>query len=128
VCHGDLGGPNVFQDGGPEGRVTVIDFDDCGPGWYAYDLGNVFMFFHLFRAEQASGLWQTFLASYRRQRELEEAEVAAAPAFALARLLQVHAHDNPIGALRDRWSAAGYVDGSQWDWILGCTRALEVYL
>jgi Ser/Thr protein kinase RdoA (MazF antagonist) len=128
VCHGDLGGPNIFLDCGPEGRATVIDFDDCGPGWYAYDLGHVFMFLHLFRAEQAGPLWQTFLEGYRSRRGLEEVEVAAAPAFALARLLQVHAHDNPIGAARDRWPASGYADGTQWDWIVKATRTLENHL
>jgi Ser/Thr protein kinase RdoA (MazF antagonist) len=128
VCHGDLGGPNIFLEGGPESRATVIDFDDCGPGWYAYDLGHVFMFLHLFRADQAGQLWQTFLEGYRSRASLDEVEVAAAPAFALARLLQVHAHDNPLGAARDRWPASGYADGSQWDWVLKAAQTLETRL
>jgi Ser/Thr protein kinase RdoA (MazF antagonist) len=130
VCHGDLGGQNIFIEGGHEGgsRMTVIDFDDCGPGWYAYDLGHVFMFFHLFRADDAGRRWEIFLESYRSQRDLEPIEVAAAPAFALARFLQVHAHDNPIGAAQDRWPATGYVDGTQWDWILASALALESHL
>jgi Ser/Thr protein kinase RdoA (MazF antagonist) len=128
VCHGDLGGANVFLEDGPGSQITIIDFDDCGPGWYAYDLGHLFMFLHLFRAAQAEQLWQTFLTAYRGRTTLDPLEVAAAPAFALARLLQVHAHDNPLGAMRDRWPASVYVDGTQWQWLLHAARTLEGYL
>ena len=48
--------------------------------------------------------------------------MAAAPAFALARFLRIHAHDNPIGALRGRWPAAWYVDGRPWNWLLICQK------
>jgi hypothetical protein len=43
-------------------------------------------------------------------------------------LLQVHAHDNPLGAMRDRWSASVYVDGTQWEWLLHAARTLESHL
>jgi hypothetical protein len=49
-------------------------------------------------------------------------------AAALARLLQVHAHDNPLGAVRDRWPASVYVDGTQWEWLLRAARTLESHL
>jgi Ser/Thr protein kinase RdoA (MazF antagonist) len=128
VCHGDLGGRNVFLDGGPEGQATVIDFDDCGPGYLAYDLGHVLMFFRLFRAGEADRLWKLFLESYESRRRLPRADLAAAPAFALARLLQVHAHDNPVGAARDRWPATGYADGTFWVWLLEAVHTLEAGL
>jgi Ser/Thr protein kinase RdoA (MazF antagonist) len=128
VCHGDLGGSNVLLEAELGGRITLIDFDDCGPGWHAYDLGHLFMFWHLFHRAQAEQLWQTFLAAYRSRTTLDAVEVAAAPAFALARLLQVHAHDNPLGALRDRWPASVYVDGTQWEWLLQAARTLESHL
>ena len=128
VCHGDLGGRNVFLDGEPGGRTTLIDFDDCGPGYLAYELGHVLMYFRLFRAGAADRLWQRFVEGYASHRRLPEADLAAAPAFALARLLQVHAHDNPVGAAGDRWPATGYADGTHWEWLLQAIHTLEAGL
>lgn len=33
-CHGDVDSSNVLV--APDGRVTLIDFDFCGPGWRAF--------------------------------------------------------------------------------------------
>jgi Ser/Thr protein kinase RdoA (MazF antagonist) len=131
VCHGDLGPQNVFLDGFPDegtATATLIDFDDCGRGFLAFDLGSVFMHLFLFRPERAEALWDIFLAAYRSQRDLAEVDIAAAPAFALARFLQVHGHDNPLGAVQARWPAAWYVNGSPWSWMLQCATTLESHL
>ena len=38
LVHADLGFENVLV---AADRPTVIDFDDCGPGWYVYELASV---------------------------------------------------------------------------------------
>jgi len=41
LIHADLRLANLLVD---EGKVKVIDFDDCGFGWYMYDLGSALSF------------------------------------------------------------------------------------
>lgn len=42
LIHADTRTANLLVDGG---RVGIIDFDDCGFGWYLYDLATAFSFF-----------------------------------------------------------------------------------
>jgi len=51
-----------------------------------------------------------------------------ATSLTLERFLQVHGHDNPIGAARDRWPATGYAGGTQWEWILAAAQTLVHHL
>ena len=44
---------------------TLLDFDECGFGFSAFDLGTVR--FHALAGEQAEG-WQAFLAGYGKPR------------------------------------------------------------
>lgn len=41
LCHGDVGSANVHVS--EDGQLTLFDFDFCGPGWRAYDIGNFLM-------------------------------------------------------------------------------------
>ena len=46
-----------------EGRVSVIDFDDCGFSWFLYDLATAFSFFE--DAPQVPELIERWLTGYR---------------------------------------------------------------
>lgn len=37
MIHSDLRTANLLQDGD---QLTVLDFDDCGKGWYMYDIAS----------------------------------------------------------------------------------------
>ena len=47
-----------------DGSVSVIDFDDCGFGWYLYDLGTAVSFFE--HEPHVPGLVDSWLEGYRR--------------------------------------------------------------
>ncbi len=38
MIHSDLRMANLLQD---NEKITVLDFDDCGRGWYMYDIGGI---------------------------------------------------------------------------------------
>ncbi len=84
LIHGDLRAANLLLD---EDRVTVIDFDDCGLSWYAYDLAASLSFLE-HRAdlpELAAGL----LAGYRSVGRLTASDLSVLPALIMLRRLQL---------------------------------------
>lgn len=82
LIHADLHPGNVLIDGE---RLAVIDFDDTGFGWHAYDMA-VALVFH-----QEGGRYERFrdalLAGYRRRRPFAESLVQRLPMFMLVRRL-----------------------------------------
>lgn len=86
LIHGDI---NLTNAHFCAGDITFIDFDQCGMGWYAFDLGK---FFHASSALSAAmDLQQTFLRGYLSVRSLEEAEIKAIPFFVMYAHLYVMA-------------------------------------
>jgi len=76
VCHGDLREGNIHVTG--DGRLTVLDFDLCGPGWRAWDL------IPLYRSAMHRGRtapWHRFLQGYQEVRPLSVADRRALPLF-----------------------------------------------
>ncbi len=84
-CHGDGHVLNAHLD--EDGTETVFDFDFCGPGWRAYDLAIVRWSEAFYGKDQDDRLWQAFLGGYQAERSLAEADLAAIPAFVMAREL-----------------------------------------
>ena len=73
----------LVQPGGRD--VTVIDFDDCGFGWYLYDLGASLSFMeHDPRVPELVDAW---VDGYRTVAELDADEVAELATFVLLRRL-----------------------------------------
>jgi Ser/Thr protein kinase RdoA (MazF antagonist) len=65
--------------------VNVIDFDDCGFGWFMYDLGSSLSFIeHDPRVPELIDAW---VAGYRDVAPLSTDEVAELPTFVLLRRL-----------------------------------------
>jgi Ser/Thr protein kinase RdoA (MazF antagonist) len=86
LVHADLRLANLLvDDTGDPSRITVIDFDDCGFGWYFYDFGTAVSFFE---DDPAVPEWQdAWAAGYRSRRPLPVDDEAMLPSFVLLRRL-----------------------------------------
>lgn len=82
LIHADLHAGNVIVD---ERRLHVIDFDDAGFGWHAYELAAAL---HSYQAHPRREDFQTALVTgYRRVRPIADAVIASVPLFLLVRTL-----------------------------------------
>lgn len=80
LVHADLRLANLLVN---DSNITVIDFDDCGFGWYFYDFGSAVSFFE---DDPAVPEWQdAWAAGYRTRRSLPAADEAMLPSFVLLR-------------------------------------------
>jgi Ser/Thr protein kinase RdoA (MazF antagonist) len=89
LVHADLRLANLLVDGAgtdaDPAKITVIDFDDCGFGWYFYDFGTAVSFFE---DDPAVPEWQDAWATgYRSRRQLPARDEAMLPSFVLLRRL-----------------------------------------
>jgi Ser/Thr protein kinase RdoA (MazF antagonist) len=84
LIHADLMPDNVLVHAGVP---RIIDFDDCGFGWFLYDLATLLVP-HEGRAhhDEAFAAW---LRGYRAVRPLDDAHLAHLPALSIARRLVV---------------------------------------
>ena len=120
LIHADLRLANLLVDGsGANSTITVIDFDDCGFGWFFYDFGTAVSFIE---DDPALPEWQdAWLTGYRTQRPVAAADEDMLPSFVLLRRLMLlawmgtHSHSK-----ESRTKAVTYAHGS-------CTLA-ERYL
>lgn len=86
-CHGDINPRNVHFDA--HGRPTLFDFDQCGPGWRAFEIGKFYasLLSHAARAD----LRAAFERGYGSVRPLSTEEQHALPGFMLVSPLWVMA-------------------------------------
>ena len=82
LVHADLRLANLLVGGE---SVHVIDFDDCGFGWFLYDLGSSLSFIE--DDPRVPELIDAWVEGYRRVRPLTPAEIAELPTFVLLRRL-----------------------------------------
>jgi Ser/Thr protein kinase RdoA (MazF antagonist) len=75
LCHGDAGSANVHV--AANGNLTLFDFDFCGYGWRAYDMGA-------FLSGEPAEIIQAFLTGYQAVRSLDQVELDTLPAFQAA--------------------------------------------
>lgn len=84
LIHADLRLSNLLLDGDD---TRVIDFDDCGFGWYMHDLAAALSFEeHHPRAKEWVDQW---LAGYREVTTLEQADLEIIPAMIAQRRIQL---------------------------------------
>lgn len=81
MIHADLHLSNLLI--APDGRVTVIDFDDAGMGWHHYDIAVAW--FHSRDAADFDAGQQAFLDSYRATRPLSDADLRLIDMFEIIR-------------------------------------------
>jgi len=82
LIHADMRLANLLVD---DGQVFVIDFDDCGFGWFMYDLGSSLSFIE--HDPQVPALIDAWVNGYREVAPLSVAEEAELPTFVLLRRL-----------------------------------------
>jgi Ser/Thr protein kinase RdoA (MazF antagonist) len=82
LIHADMRLANLLVG---DGAVSVIDFDDCGFGWYMYDLGSSVSFIEHY--PQVPEMIDSWVRGYRTEEPLTTAEVAELPTFVLLRRL-----------------------------------------
>jgi Ser/Thr protein kinase RdoA (MazF antagonist) len=80
LIHADMRLGNLLLDGD---RVTLIDFDDCGFCWFAYDFAAVVSFHETHPAIPA--LKTAWIEGYRQARPLSDADIAIIDAMILLR-------------------------------------------
>jgi Ser/Thr protein kinase RdoA (MazF antagonist) len=83
LVHGDMRLANLLVD--DEAGLTLLDFDDCGFGWYLYDLGAALSF--LEDDPRVPELVDAWVEGYRIGGRLGADEVAELPTFVLLRRL-----------------------------------------
>lgn len=80
LCHGDVGAANVHVS--DDGQLTLFDFDFCGPGWRAYDIGN-------FLTDESEDTAGEFLAGYEEIRPIPQDERDTLPMFQILQSIWV---------------------------------------
>ncbi|MCV7067170.1 phosphotransferase [Mycolicibacterium farcinogenes] len=90
LIHADLRLANLLVDSSgtaatTTSNITVIDFDDCGFGWYFYDFGTAVSFIE---DDPALPEWQdAWVSGYRTRRELPTSDEEMLASFVLLRRL-----------------------------------------
>lgn len=87
LIHADLRLANLMVD--DDRRLTVIDFDDCGFGWFLYDLATVLSW--LEHEPGSPATVAAWLEGYTAERELSEVDLAMVPTFVMLRRLMLTA-------------------------------------
>jgi Ser/Thr protein kinase RdoA (MazF antagonist) len=108
LIHADLRLANLLVDGS---TITVIDFDDCGFGWFFYDFGTAVSFIE---DDPALPEWQdSWITGYRTRRSIAAVDEDMLPSFVLLRRLMLlawmgtHSHSK-----ESRTKAITYAEGS----------------
>lgn len=80
MIHSDMRTANLLKEGG---RITVLDFDDCGMGWYMYDVaGAVALMEH---RSDLGEIVDEILKGYESIRPLSEEDKDEIPTFIMMR-------------------------------------------
>lgn len=115
LIHADMRPANLLVRGGRgpgagshpgSADVHVIDFDDCGFGWYAFDLAAALSF--LEAEPQAPELAAAWLEGYTREGTLDRASLGMIPSFVMLRRLMLLAW---VGSHAETEMAASVTDG-----------------
>lgn len=104
LIHADLHLSNVILDGE---KLHVIDFDDCGYGWFLYDLGCSLVEYD----DGLPELARAWLEGYRTMRRLTAEDLDEAPAFLLLRrMVRLAWLSSRIGSDTARSVGPGYLE------------------
>ena len=107
LIHADLRSANLLVDGE---RTHVIDFDDCGLGWFLHDMASTLSFIE-HRADR-DRLMDAWAEGYCQAGSLSQAERDEFPTFLMQRRLQLlawmgsHSETDLARSLGGAWVAA----------------------
>ena len=116
ICTGDVNARNFHIDG--HRRITLFDFDQCGYGLRAFEIGKFCSSLHSHKLKQV--LVDAFLEGYQQERRLSREEYTAIPYFELVAIIWVMAiHAKNVNRI-------GYkpLDQPFWDKRLAILKAL----
>ena len=106
LIHADLRLTNLLLH---KGETRVIDFDDCGLGWYLHDLAAAISFVeHHPRAPEWIDHW---IRGYEQVAHISDAEMAMLPALLIQRRIQLtawvgsHAETEMARSLGPAWAS-----------------------
>lgn len=106
LVHADLRLANLLVD---DDTITVIDFDDCGMGWYFYDFGTAVSFFE---DHPSVPEWQdAWVSGYRSRRPISASDEDMLASFILLRRLLLlawmgtHSHSKESQAISVTYAA-----------------------
>lgn len=80
LIHADMRLANLLVS---DNGTRVIDFDDCGLGWYLYDLATAMSFFE--DSPKVPELTEAWLKGYQKVRKLSEEDLAEIDTFIMLR-------------------------------------------
>lgn len=108
LIHSDLRLANLLV---ANGETKVLDFDDCGFGWYLYDVASSMTF--LENKEDADAIIDSWIEGYRTVGTLSSDEIAEIPTFMMFRRLIIMgwAGSHPNTELA-RWMGDDYTAGT----------------
>ena len=116
MIHADLIRDNVIDDGG---RLQAIDFDDCGFGWYLFELATVL--YSILDDRHHAVLAEQLLAGYASVRPLSDADLERLPLFLFLRA------STYLGWLQTRAETQTAREMAAWH-IEHCCRVASDYL
>lgn len=105
LIHADLRLANLLVD---HERTHVIDFDDCGFGWYMHDLASALSFYE--HHERLHDWIEYWLAGYATVTRLSAHDIAMIPTFIIQRRIQLlawtgtHADTQQVRSLGANWA------------------------
>lgn len=117
VIHADLHIENIVRS---QGRLTVIDFGDCGQGFYLYDLAVMLSVVRNVIPSRAEPLIHAYLDGYAEVRALPKDADILFPSFLAYRDLV----DTRVVLETGNWKVHQWLPSL----IAGSTRRLKVYL
>ncbi len=80
LMHADFLPENIILQ---DGELTLIDFDDCGDGWYMFEMAT--SLFPQINQPFFDELVDAYVAGYRSEREFSDADLEILPAFLMIR-------------------------------------------
>jgi len=80
LIHADFNFDNIILR---DGRVTAIDFDDCGNGWHLFDLATISILF--LQTDLSITVQNAVVEGYRQERVLSDTALRQMPLFYLLR-------------------------------------------
>lgn len=117
ICIGDVNPKNFHVSA--SSNITLFDFDQCGFGYRAFEIGKFSASLRAHRQKQK--LMKTFLRAYQERRRLSRAEYAAIPFFELVAVLWVMS----IYAMNVNRIGYKYLEKPFWDRKFDMLRELE---
>lgn len=107
ICTGDVNPGNFHIS--PDKHITLFDFDQCGYGFRAFEIGKFSSSIHSHKLKHA--LVGAFMEGYQQERTLSEEEYNAIPYFEMVSVIWVMA----INAKNVNRIGYKYLDKSFWD-------------